>query len=188
MKKMVFFVLMMFVLLTVSGCGIRWARNQGVEAPAASEITYPVTVDCSMTLIQMIEAGGYIGYFSEVINQDNFPITGQGKTEVVLQLVNMGKDATTADVLAEMDRRGLRPATLPELLALGAKYPELQVSFPIIALGSVHKIGNTDFVTYLNSIDNSWDVRFLGFESNKPGDTWKDFCRFLAAKKPVRKA
>ncbi len=184
MKKGMFFVLMMFAVLSMSGCG-------AAKAPATKinqSDDYPVTVDCSQTLIQMIEAGGYIGYFDEIINQENFPIVGQGKTEVVLQLVDMGKDATTVEVLAEMNRRGLRPATLPELLALGAKYPGLQVEFPIIALGSVHKIGQTDFVTYLNSIDHSWDVRFLGFRADKSGSKWQSFCRFLAVKKPVRKA
>src|SRR3989338_11533408 len=118
-------------------------------AVGVAENCYKVLVDYEQTLQQMIAVGKY-DYANSDINSNNFPITGNGKQEVIVELVHYGRDMTTDDVLKDFEARGLRAATLPELLAFGATYPEKQREFPIVALGSVWqgRVGNR-FVHYL---------------------------------------
>jgi len=75
----------------------------------------------------------------------------------------------------------LRPATLPELLAFGAKYPDKQKEFPIMALGSVwidpdgdRRVHSLGWVEGERELHLGWD---------KPGYVWGDYCRFLAVSK-----
>ena len=101
-----------------------------------AENCYKILVDYGQTLQQMIANGKY-DYANSDITSGNFPMTGNGKQEVVVELVHFGRDMASDAVLKEFEARGLRAATLPELLAFGATYPEKQREFPIIALGSV---------------------------------------------------
>jgi len=89
-----------------------------------------------MLMEEMIAAGQYDSYNRD-INSENFPIKESGSLEVNLEFVHLGRNATTDEVEAELDKHGLRPATLAELLAFGAKYPDVQREFPVIASGSV---------------------------------------------------
>lgn len=96
---------------------------------------YPVTVDYSLTLEQMI-AVGHFGWVNSDITSEHFPIVGIGKVELEGQLVHYERNMSSEAVLADLDQKGLRSTTLPELLAFGAKYPEVQRQYPVIALGS----------------------------------------------------
>ena len=99
--------------------------------------------------------------------------------EVAFEYVHMGRDASTDEVLAEMDRHGLRPALYEELLAFGAKYPDEQRQFPIIALGSVWRgFGGRLRVAYLSRGGSERSLSLYWF-----GGDWNGFCRFLAVRK-----
>ncbi|MBI4098457.1 MAG: hypothetical protein HY437_00295 [Candidatus Magasanikbacteria bacterium] len=99
--------------------------------------------------------------------------------DVELHLIHLGHDASTDAVLAELDRRNLRPAALPELLALGAKNPNLQKEFPLVALGSVWRYwyGSRDVAC----LDYWLGGRYLDLCWG--GDAWFEGCRFLAVRK-----
>lgn len=56
--------------------------------------------------------------------------------EVAFEYVHMDRDASADEVLDEMDRKGLRPALYEELLGFAEKFPDEQLKFPIVALGS----------------------------------------------------
>lgn len=137
-----------------------------------------VVVDYSMTLRQMIATGHY-DWTNSNINVDHFPIFGEGKVEVETFLVHLGKDASTEEVLEEMDRLGLRPAEIEVGLAFGAKYPDLQHQFPIIFLGSVWLHGNG--LRRVPSLDVYGGKRKL--ELYFYVHVWRFNCRFLAVKK-----
>ncbi len=102
---------------------------------------YLVTIDPTKTLAQMIEAGKY-AHAHEAINEKNFPLNPLAgnsdyrtpPTEVALELIRC-ETTVTKEIETILDLRGFRPAILTELLALGAKYPELQKR-PLVALGS----------------------------------------------------
>lgn len=144
----------------------------------SADPTFKVEVDYGLTLAQMISAGRY-DWTNDDINAQNFPIQGEGKAECELVLVHLGKVATTDEVLAELDRRGLRPAKIEELLALGATRPELQKEFPIMALGSrfVLQDGDRGFA-YLD-----WDGSERGLDLHWVGNDWRGIYRFLAVRK-----
>ena len=90
----------------------------------------------------------------------------------------MDRDASTDEVLAEMDRRGLRPALYEELLGFAEKYPDEQRKYPIVALGSEADVGGRRRVAYLW---DGGDGRSLNL--GWIGSGWNDDYRFLAARK-----
>ena len=147
---------------------------------AAEEVgkTYTVTINYSKSLKEMIKVGEYDYHHSD-ITAENFPIEGEGTVEVNLQLIHLNEVLSTKEVLAELDKQGMRPATLAELLALGWMFKELQREFPIVALGSVwrNRNGHRD-VPYLISRGSDRDLNLRWDD-----DAWGGHCRFLAVRK-----
>lgn len=152
------------------------AAGDGSATEAAP--LYPITVDYGMTLAEMIAAGRYDSQNSD-INTQNFPITGEGQVDRELHLVHPNKVASTEEVLAKLDRLGLRPAKIEELLAFGAKYPNLQKKFPVVTLGSVwqHPSGGRH-VAYLAGWYGERDLDLLWI-----GSDWDEYFRFAAVSK-----
>ncbi len=96
--------------------------------------------------------------------------------EVAFEYVHMDRDASTDEVLAEMDRRGLRPALYEELLGFAEKYPDEQRKFPIVALGSRATVAV--IVAYLWDHGLGWRLDLDWIDGR-----WSDGCRFLAVPK-----
>lgn len=145
----------------------------------AEEIT--LTVDYGRTVKQMIKAGKYNGVNSD-ITEKNFPLPteliGQ-KTSVSGKLFHFGKDISSEDVIFEMDKSGYRPATLPELLALGEAHPDLQRQFPIIALGSVWRVAAGSRIVPALAVDGYGRKLHLFWF----GPAWYVICRFFGVRK-----
>jgi len=174
----------------------RMVRSLG-EEPAVPDI-YRIAVDWNRTLAQMIGAGNY-DWVNSNITQENFPLiapsaeasgpdagpyrtsAGNGSAETEAVLVRYGKRMTTMAVEADLDRRGLRPATCAELLALGEKHPDLQRRFLIVALGSFW-VGPGGYrgVPYLYGGSGR---RRLCLGWDHPDGEWDGHYRFLAVRK-----
>jgi hypothetical protein len=142
--------------------------------------TYAAVVDYTMSLADMIKVGKY-DWVNDDITAEHFPVTGSGKTEVNLEFVHLNKSVSSEAVLAHMEANGLRPATLAELLSFGAKYPEIQREFPIVALGSswIVSVGNR-FVPYLFGSSSDRHLNLSWF-----GSGWVGYFRFLAVRKSL---
>jgi len=139
-------------------------------------IAYSVTVDYDLSLAAMIRKAGFNGYVNPDIITKHFSIMGEGEVGAVIELVHCNRGMTNAEVTTELDQRGLRDATLPELLALSEKFPNLQRQFPIVARGSAWRgpSGNRSVPflwgscgkrsLYLGYLDYKWDAlhRFAG--------------------------
>ncbi|WKZ27323.1 MAG: hypothetical protein QY311_01015 [Candidatus Paceibacterota bacterium] len=141
--------------------------------------SYRVVVDYGQSLAQMIAVGAY-DYAISDINASNFPLTGNGRQEVVVETVYYdGREMTTSEVLADLESKGMRPATLPELLALGTSHPDLQYEFPIVALGSVwqHRDGGR-FAPCLDRIGSERGLSLSWYDGR-----WDDDCRVAAVRK-----
>jgi hypothetical protein len=95
---------------------------------------FRVSVNYDLSVEEMIKAGKY-DQSSYEITSKNFPSSRTGTSEGVIQLVRFDGFMESKEVLRELEDRELRPANLPELLALGAQHPYLQRKFPIVALG-----------------------------------------------------
>jgi hypothetical protein len=91
-----------------------------LAAQTPSRPTYKVTVDYDQPLSQAIAAGGY-DFVYEYITPENFPPARKGKVTVEIAVIDMGRNATADEILAELDRRGFRPANLQEFLTYGAE-------------------------------------------------------------------
>lgn len=147
-----------------------------ISAPQVSE-TYDVVVVYNKSIKQMVAEGKY--YWSAT--SENFLVDGSGTVEIKLRFVHFGRDTITREVAEYLESNGLRAARVEELLAFGAKYPEKQEEFPIVAFGSawVDSNGNRG-VPYLGEV-GSKRVLLLGWDN--PSNEWYDSCRFLAANK-----
>lgn len=154
----------------------RFLSGEIVVSSIASIFT--ILVDYSQSLAQMISSGKY-DWVNSDITEEHFP-TGKagGKAEFHLELLHFNKVMFSDQVLTEMKKRSLRPATLSELLAFGEKYPEEQRKYPIVALGSVWRHwGGRRRVPFLCSYA---DGRGLGLRWFGYG--WVGGCRFLAVR------
>lgn len=98
------------------------------------ESTYVQTVP-NRTLADAIKAGKY-DHVDLDINEKNFPLTGETYGKKDMALFSFGIGISSEDAVLKMDEAGYRPATLMELLVIGENWPELQQSFPLVALGS----------------------------------------------------
>lgn len=142
---------------------------------------YPVAVDYGKTVEEMVSAGHY-DRKNDDINSRNFPVKGEGTKGTInvnLELVHFNKSVRSKDVLAHLEANGMRPATVEELLAFGATYPEIQREFPIICLGSFW-VGPDDD-RYMPCLRRGGSRRVLGL--NWFGYSWGEVCRFLAVRK-----
>jgi len=97
--------------------------------------SYPVTMDYGASVEDLLHAGGYDRIYSE-INSSNFQGSGTGSRELVVTLVRLDTQTPLSKVIAAEEKKGLRAATVTELLAFGRTYPDLQRKITIAGLGS----------------------------------------------------
>lgn len=133
-----------------------------------------IAVDYNMSLEDMIAAGRY-DWANGDITKERFPIKGKGVKEFAVTLVHFGHFMSSDNAVKEMKKKWLRPATHDELLSFGAKYPDMQREFLIVALGFSALMYDARFVLYLIK---GCSGRHLNF--GLWGDGWNGDCRFLA--------
>lgn len=131
-------------------------------------------VNYDLAFEAMVAAGHY-DYCNLDITAERFPNKATGVKRYEPVLVHLGRNASTMEALAEIKRLGLIPASAAELLAYGAKNPEEQRKYPIVALDQVWRGLVDSFFPCLWSVDR---VRVLGLRYDD--DDWDDYCRFLA--------
>ncbi len=129
---------------------------------------YSLRVDYDRPFAQRVAAGGY-DHVNAFLTEALFPVQASGHSDVDAELVCLGRTASTPEVLAELERPGRRPGRIAELLALGAARPELQRSFPIVALGSAasypHEYRRIPFLwgsPRVRHLDLRWDEHSWG--------------------------
>lgn len=147
--------------------------------PKAKQTVVTVCVDYTRTLAQLITDGNY-DWVNRHITDENFPSPiGQGAVRVDLILLEYPASMTSRQVLADMDREGLRPATVWELLSLGVQRKELPENETIIvALGMVVEVDGPRRVAYLGRSDRARYLRLDWFDSD-----WGGGCRCAAVRK-----
>ena len=128
------------------------------------------------TLKSLIIAAKFDWVNSDITEQ-NFPIetTEPGKCE----LVDYKKPINTEDVLDDMEKHNLRPATLKELLTYAER--KWNGKDAVIAFGSVWQ--GSGGVRFVPCLDCGGSGRRLGLDWID-GD-WRDGCRFLAVRKSL---
>lgn len=101
--------------------------------------------------------------------------------EIEFELVHLNEDVSTDEILADLDKRGFRPALYEELLAFATKHPDEQKKYEIVALGSVCRSSNGHHLCspYLSQDDLGRGLIFDWVE----GGWWDDDYRFLVVRK-----
>ncbi|OGH70713.1 MAG: hypothetical protein A2754_02630 [Candidatus Magasanikbacteria bacterium RIFCSPHIGHO2_01_FULL_47_8] len=129
-----------------------------------------ITVDYSMSLSAMIEAGCVRDNGDWI---KNFPIVGQGTVDSKIYLVRFWREVSDEQVKDYLEARGLEPGKLEHLLAYSAKFGGRR--FPIMALGSLVKCSGICSVPYLRRDYISRSEYNLSWPSK-----WLTHCRFIA--------
>ena len=147
------------------------------QVNVSGRLTLLVEVDGTKTIKQLIADGKYDWKNSDV-NQKNYPIANTTKRTTEIELFHFNRTTSSDEAKKEMDKAGFRPATIKELLTLGSSNPELQRQFPIIALGSVCRLGFVRFVACLRvgGSGRELDLDYLASD-------WGDYYRFAAVRK-----
>jgi hypothetical protein len=111
-------------------------REKVFEMSVERSDDFWIVLDERRSLKEMIAAGYYISVAPDLLR---FPVPEhvlETELELNVQLLRFSEALTTDEVLNWMKEHGYRPARIDEFLALGAMYPQLQVRFPIVELGS----------------------------------------------------
>lgn len=144
---------------------------------------YPVTVDFSRSVKEMIADGEY-----DKVNRDitarHFHSEDKDKVKESIRLIRFEPGLrSTEEVTSEFDRRGLRPVVLKELLALGATYRDIQLSYGIVALGSVWYDGLADGVPKVACLLSSDLHNYRELDLYEADGSWTSEWRFAAVPK-----
>jgi len=148
------------------------------EAARKPHDLFPVTVNYVLSVEAAIDAGNYQAVHRDITSK-NFPSQRSGQAELEIVLIRYEHRMKSEDVLEELGKEGLRPAELPELLAFGAKYPDVQRKFSVVGLGSVWK----DRKGYRNvpCLYEASEGRYL--DLHWWDDGWYSYSRFAALRK-----
>lgn len=137
-----------------------------------------LVVDYDRSVEDGVKAGKYNG-LNRDITSSHFPSNESGTKEVSVELVDFEQDMKTAWVIAKLDKAGMRPATLKELLALGEKCPEIRNGYEIIILGSIWQKSDG----YPNCVSLHRDGRSIELRTDWIGGWWDKGNVFAAVRK-----
>jgi hypothetical protein len=140
--------------------------------------SFAVTVDYDRSIEEMVASGKYDSTNTD-ITAKNFPVDGKGTSAVNIELVHFNRTMESDEVRQKLAKQGLRLATLPELLAFAATYPEKQRELTVVALGSVWRSWNDR--RYVAILYSNADGRSLSLHWYE--DRWSGSYRFAAVRK-----
>lgn len=144
----------------------------------AKKIIYTILVDYAVSIEEMVRLGKY-DWANSDITTGHFPTKRVGKAEMEVELIHFNRSISSEEALKEMDKMGYRAAEAHELLAFGAKYPDVQREFPIVALGSVwRRLRGYRRVVCLGRGDTGRGANLIWFEGG-----WYGIWRFVAVRK-----
>lgn len=115
------------------------------EADGSGKI-FEVTVDYTKSIEEMIRLGRFFSVDSRI---KNLFVKGTAKVKRNLILLNLDDEnlVRTDEVIVEMEKRGLRPVLLEDLLAFYLQFPDYDK--PIVAFGTFFINGNSQLFPLL---------------------------------------
>lgn len=128
-------------------------------------------------LAEMIALGRY-DWVNSDITEGNFPMPEGFTLGSEPKVFHFDRTISSEKAIKEMEKQGYRPAMIWDLLDYGAKNPEEQRKYPIVALGSVAVFGDDRDVASLHRGGSARRLCLDGFDCG-----WNDYCRFLAVRK-----
>ncbi len=141
-----------------------------------AELIVNTTTKVVLTLTSLIEVGKY-DWVNSDITEARFPMPENFTLGAEPKLYHLNRNISSEKAIEEMAKDGFRPATIWDLLDFGAKNPELQRQFPIVALGSVCRVSVRRFVACLGRDDSGRSLNLDWY-----GRGWGGGGRFLAVR------
>ncbi len=142
-------------------------------------------VDYDQTLEDMILAGKY-DWRNRILTADHFLVNGKGQVEFEHTIFHFDEEMSSRDarvqIMATERENPWLPARTENLLMYGAKNPDEQRKYPIVALGSVGLVYGRLQSPCLDIHDQKRNLDLLHI--NPVLDSLK---RFLAVREVVRK-
>ena len=155
-----------------------WVSN-AVEAVVGATAVY--VVDCALSLDRMIKAGKY-DWVNSDITEERFPVNSIADAEWEFKMFHFDRSISSPDAVTGITTDDAtnpwQPAGIEHLLTYGKNNPDEQRKHPIVALGSVGKVGGNRSVPCLSRDDSRRDLSL-----NAWGGDWDARCRFLAVRK-----
>jgi hypothetical protein len=127
-------------------------------------------------LAEMIALGRY-DWVNEHITEGSFPVPEGFALGSEPKLFHFDRSISSEKAIREMEKQGYRPAMIWDLLDFGAKNPEEQRKYPIVALGSVAVVDGARDVACLGRLASA---RRLGL--GRFGGVCDGVFRFLAVR------
>ncbi len=138
----------------------------------------PIALDPNQTAEQLIASGNY-KFKNSDINSENFPATNFQSENLNVLIICFKRPMSSEEVLQSFKKLGLHPAKLIHLLNVGKDFPDYQLQYPIVALGSTWKSpAGFLYVPFLFAKDKD-RYADLAFFKRK----WSPQCWFLAVQK-----
>ena len=171
-------------LLNILG-GVEVARNilKGTVKVVTEVISnivnaFTVLVDETLSVEEAIKLGNF-GWVNDDITSKTFPKLKDGKKgDKEVAIFHFGKDISSEDAIALMDKAGFKPATIWDLLGLAVKEPNLQRKFPVVGIGSVCELGGERSAPCLPEDGGRRELSLRWF-----GGDWDDYYRFAGVRK-----
>ncbi|MBP9749895.1 MAG: hypothetical protein KBD21_04145 [Candidatus Pacebacteria bacterium] len=113
---------------------------------------YPIHLDEVVTLDELMCTADYDSCIADVDELERIFAKDPRTQDVVLEPICFESACTLERMLEEMASKGYRPATLRELLGVGAQHPELQRRKVLVALGSINN------EAYIHSSSTEWSL------------------------------
>jgi len=136
-----------------------------------------LSVDYSQSLEQMIVAGNY-DWKNDNITAKKFPVVGNGVEQFEAKIFHFDRNISSEKAVEAIKAADWESGKIEHLLSFGAKFPEEQRKYTIIALGSVAEVRGRRDVPYL-----SRDGAGRGLGLHWWGYDWLGRYRFLAVRK-----
>lgn len=136
-----------------------------------------LTIDYNMSFKYMIDAGHYDwtpGFLA--LHPFSIEIEGEGTEEVEYKTFHFNRNISSEEAKCLIEEDGWEVAKTEHLLAFGAKNPDEQRRYSIVALGSDGEVGGRRGVLIIGMC---FSERFLDLAG---GGDWRPFCRFLAVR------
>jgi hypothetical protein len=149
----------------------------GFSLATAIATVFHLIVDYNVSLSDMVKAGHY-DRVADGIVESNFPRIKFEVEKIDVAFDHFDRSISSDSAVAEMDKVGYRPATIEGLLVFGAKNPEVQRQFPVVALGSSCVVGGCRYVAYLDGYGSGRGLYLRSWRHD-----WDGRSRFLAVGK-----
>lgn len=123
-------------------------RDDFRRALGLHSLSMKINVDFSISLEEMISSC-LCDWVRGDITSRWYPVVGEGMRTFRVEIAHLNCDISPARAKAEIIKKGARSATIAELLAFGAAFPEIQRKFRLVALGSFTEVRGSYNFPYL---------------------------------------